>query len=421
MCSLCAEGTYNTGTGIAVSTCSLCSTGTYSSSSGITVSACTNCAAGTYNSATGVSTCSLCVAGTYNTGTGTSTCSFCAAGTYNTGSAIAVSTCSPCDTGTYSTGSGMGTASTCSTCPIGAYNSAGQASACTLCAAGTYNTDTGVSVCSNCTIGTYSTGTGISTPTTCLTCPNGIYPGASSCGFCTAGTHILDLGTGIPTCPPCYPGTYSSSANSATCSQCETGTYSSSSQSSSCLGCKTCTAYGETSVGSCPPGSANDTVVCACVADLYRDTKANTCNRCPANTFSLPSSVSLLDCRCVAGYVCKYTKRIHAVIVLTTAFLETFNSADQQAFLASVAKAASVPSGNVKILEIVSHGGRRLLAATGNKSITVKLAIMGSTSVDDSQLLKSHKNINHVTWEHSHHVEATPQTNSIFNIFNDWY
>jgi hypothetical protein len=145
------------------------------------------------------------------------------------------------------------------------------------------------------------------------------------------------------------------------------------------------------------------------------------CKRCPANTFSLPSpSSSLLDCRCVAGYVCTYTKQIHAVITLDATFLQTFGYADQQAFKASVAKAASVPVENVKILEIVSHGGRRLLAAMGRKSIMVKLAISGSTSVDKTQFLKTHGYVKNATWEHSHHVEAVPK--SLFSkLFDNMY
>ena len=241
----------------------------------------------------------------------------------------------------------------------------------------------------------------------------------TACQACPAGTY----GNGSTTaCTNCAAGTYQPAAAASACLGCEAGTYAPAAKSAACLPCKTCTAYGQTPIGSCPPGSVNDTVVCVCVADFYYETQTNTCKRCPANTFSLssPTSSSLLDCRCVAGYVCTYTKKIYAVITLNSVFLQTFNYADQQAFKASVAKAASVPIENVRILEIVSHGGRRLLAALGQKSIMVRLEILDSASVDNSQLLKSHGYVQNMTWEHTHHIEATPKYSS-FSIFNNLY
>ena len=115
---------------------------------------------------------------------------------------------------------------------------------------------------------------------------------------------------------------------------------------------------------------------------------------------------TLLDCRCVAGYVCTYKKQIHAKITINAASVQAFNVAEQQAFKASVAKAASVTVENVNIVEIVSHGGRRLLAAMGHRHITVSVEIHGTATFNEEILLKAHGYVNNMLWEHKHILDV---------------
>jgi hypothetical protein len=80
-----------------------------------------------------------------------------------------------------------------------------------------------------------------------------------------------------------------------------------------------------------------------------------------------------------------------------------------------VAKAAGVSIQSVKILNIVSHAGRRLLEDA--QHMTVRLAIFGSTNIDHSMILAQHSYVNNVTWEHDHHIDVSPVMQSFRDIY----
>jgi len=63
---------------------------------------------------------------------------------------------------------------------------------------------------------------------------------------------------------------------------------------------------------------------------------------------------SVLDCLCIAGNLCKYTKRIRATIRLNSTNIAIFNATQKSAFAQTVANAAGVLQALVNIEKITS-------------------------------------------------------------------
>ena len=110
------------------------------------------------------------------------------------------------------------------------------------------------------------------------------------------------------------------------------------------------------------------TTVCpACAGDSYCPSGVSQ-QACPVHTGSLPGTATALGCGCRAGFTCKYTKRITAVVVLNHTSVSGFNADTdgvRSSFLAAIAAAAGVPVSQITILGVSPHvggGGRRLLA-----------------------------------------------------------
>jgi len=95
---------------------------------------------------------------------------------------------------------------------------------------------------------------------------------------------------------------------------------------------------------------------------------------CPAGTVSNASSVSQLQCGCVQGYSCRYTKVVNAVVTLQMSAADfQANLAVQDAFRQAVALAAKTTKGKVQIVRVVASagsggGGRRLLGTAGEEA-----------------------------------------------------
>lgn len=95
----------------------------------------------------------------------------------------------------------------------------------------------------------------------------------------------------------------------------------------------------------------------------YYCINANTYEKCPNNTVSPLRSSSKLNCSCITGYSCTYTKQVnlHVVLHVPPSFWLSDPSI-QQHFVQAVAEAAGVPVENVILENVLPHlGSRRLL------------------------------------------------------------
>ena len=446
-CALCSTGAYSTGTGLSV--CVNCVAGAYSTGTGLTLaSVCANCAAGAYSTGTGGSACVNCAAGAYSTGTGGSTCVNCVAGAYYTGTGGSV--CVNCAVGAYSTGTGLTAASVCTKCAAGAYSTGTGGSACVNCVAGAYYTGTGGSTCALCAAGAYFTGTGLTQ--------------ASGCALCAVGTFSPTVGLGTATCQSCGAcgaGGFKSSdcasgatANTMVC-QCSAGFYG---DGTTCAGCKTCHANAA-SVSSCPVNSATDTSVCACNAGYYGnglvcagcktchanatsvssctvnsvvDTSACACNAghygnglacavcpvnaycgagvsepqtCPTHTLSSAGSSSQLDCLCEAGFFCRHTKALNAVMTLNCTaedFANDVNGVRTRLILA-IAAASNVPPSQVHIQGYVPHV-RSFHRGTSVRGLKVSVTVLGATHINFVQYGSTR--VLAMRWHEAHRVQV---------------
>jgi hypothetical protein len=186
----------------------------------------------------------------------------------------------------------------------------------------------------------------------------------TECQTCPTGTYSYD---GSDTaCTDCAIGTYSSSSQTQTCKKCEAGTYTSTTKSISCQPCKTCTMDAQLQFTECAAGSTSDTVVCVCMAGFYNLT--STCARCPPNTISAVSnrSTTILNCRCIAGYVCTYTKRLSVKVRLYNTTLAGFDIKQRLFLISAMASAAGVSTSSVSILNVnnIQQRRRNLLSST---------------------------------------------------------
>ena len=407
----CSAGTYRNTTGAqSQSECSVCTLGHYCPASSVNP---LDCAGGTYNALTGQG--------------GVAGCLQCTAGHYcPNASSIQLD----CTAGTYTSLSGQDELSDCVQCPPG-YFCPGAAPSPSSCAAGSFRGTPGAksqAECSNCTAGNYCPASSTS-PTNCSAGTyNGLtmQPQASSCKPCPAG-QFCPIATTIPSA--CAAGTFrtasgaSSQDNCTACPlgnycpiqtinpiQCAAGTYNSlpgGTNNSVCLQCSmgkySITGGRSTDCPYCPAGSY-------CTSPI-------TTQLCPAHTTSDQGSTSLLNCRCMAGFQCSYTKQITATVTLNTTYSSFTGDVDgiQTAFKAQVAAAAGVSPSQVVIKNVAPKlSGRRLLGlhtASKSESIDVRMVVNGAERLHnlyhhlakhDPYLYQGH------VWAEAHSVSSQP-------------
>ena len=286
---------------------------------------------------------SQCPAGSYCPASGTASVP-CPAGTYQPllGQTLATK-CVPCPTNTYcpATASASFTA-----CPPGFKCPTHSLTEPTPCPAGTYQPLRNQSTCVSCPVGFKCDTDGMAAPTTC---GSGFYQastGQSVCASCPAGKYCDGSNVSVPL--SCVAGTFRAATggtSSYDCQTCVLGTYDASTLSRT-TNCPLCT-----------PGSY-------CVSPVLKQA-------CPPNTNSVAGTSSQLGCRCLAGFVCSYTKRITAVVTLNATSVADFNNNVNNVrtnFLHSLSLAAGVPISKITIVLVKDHvstGSRRLFSAEG--------------------------------------------------------
>ena len=252
-----------------------------------------------------------------------------------------------------------------------------------------------------------------------ITCPVGEYKykppqnnSNATCSACPAGTYNSQLAYApISGCVDCPAGTYSltpHATNASFCLPCPLGTYS------------------------ILPG--RETQCPACPANSYC-ANPTTSQPCPSNTHSPAGSTSVLQCRCDAGYVCSYTKRISATVVLNST-LSDFNTNTgnvQTNFINALALAAGVSPSNVLIDRVTggSGGGRRLMmmtaAHTNLRTVNVHAYIEGTDRLTDfdARLRKTNPDL-HIShyWSEAHKLTSrrrVPQTSPNILLANKFH
>lgn len=222
-----------------------------------------------------------------------------------------------------------------------------------------------------------------------------------SCPNCSAGTYSL---AGDTACTNCGYGSYSAAISSA-CTVCPVGTKCSSTTSPAPVSCGLGNYQGSTGQSFCS----------TCPQDKYCSSATTSVpSSCPTYTTSAAGSYTLLQCRCVQGYVCTYTKRITAVVTLNTT-LSRFNSdfgGVRTSFINAVANAAGVSSSQVTISGVVPKtGNRRRLLGAEEAFIDVHTAINGAEKLHrlDFHLARHSATLHQAhSWQESHSLAATP-------------
>jgi hypothetical protein len=173
-------------------------------------------------------------------------------------------------------------------------------------------------------------------------------------------------------CTNCLPGQFSTASgatNSSTCVACALGTYATEQQATVCASCPSnsnTSTTGNTQRGGCLCNAGfvgnltNLLQGCvACPANSYCAGLSQFA--CPANTRSAPQSSLQVQCRCVAGYRCRYGRDVQLVLrfSLTTAEF----ALQESAIRSRIASLAGVPVSGV-LLQSTLAGGRRMLEVT---------------------------------------------------------
>lgn len=359
----------------------------------------TPCPAGTYFSGTNANNANQCVdcpAGNYCP-QASATPTNCAAGTYRGGlKGVAQSSCTDCPTGNY--------------CPIQSINP-------TNCSAGTYLSFTKAIAANNCSACPAGQFCPIAT-TTPTNCAAGTYRGTTGaaaqgdCSACITGNYC-PLGSVNPT--NCSAGKYRSTTSGAAATDCY-----------DCVLAQYCPLATTTPID-CPNATYRNTVGAAAVTDCFTCTANNYCPQkttnpfpCPANTVSPAGSNTILQCRCVQGYTCTYTKTITATVTLNT----TYSAFDQDvggvrtAFQQAVANAAGVPFNRVSILGFAtrSTNRRRMLSIFSgpetDSAIVVHAKIHGGERLHELEShLKKHSESLHIAheWKENHGLSVIPE------------
>jgi hypothetical protein len=147
-----------------------------------------------------------------------------------------------------------------------------------------------------------------------------------------------------------------------------------------------------------------------CPSNFYCKQKSYIPVVCPANTGSVANSSSLLDCRCLQGYQCTYTKKISATVTLneTKSDFDADVGGVKTAFLNAIAKAAGVSINDIFIDFVSSGSGRRLLSMDASTGfISVRAIVHGATGLVDLPMhLAVHSATLHQghSWEEMHEV-----------------
>ena len=330
------------------------------------------------------------------------------------------------------------TSLTCIKCPIGTYSSSADASSCTSCMKGTFSSITGGTVCQNCSAGGYSSMPGSSVCENCIagTFSTGI--GAISsmiCQNCTTGSYSLQRGS---MCQMCSAGSYASQARSLFCQNCTAGTYSTVIGADNALVCQNCTngtysAAGAFNCINCDTGfsSSDGAAYCTltqtlqspvCVVGTYG--MHPNCNPCPPNTNSSVNHTStLLDCRCLPGFFCTYSKRINVRVTLSNITWDMLNVAGlaSSPVIDAIAAAAGVSRDSVIINGVIAgSSGRRMMTRIANgivnpnpfhdskDKVSIWATVLGATSLDHAlatALLDPYKPES-LSWTHSHSIRV---------------
>ena len=315
-CETCPAGTYNTGTGVSMSSrCISCIAGTYSTTLASPNSvSCLSCQPGTYQTGTGMQNpldCTLCQPGTYQTGTGMANplaCLLCQPGAYQTGLGMSISSnCQLCQSGTYSSFSGSSSSNSCLSCQPGKYSTsqgAYSSTTCEACQAGTFASSAGTPRCPPCPEGSF---TPFNASTNCSLCELGVfsYAGMTTCQSCQAGKYkeyegcFFCSNSTDADCQACYPGSASNTlARQDRCDWCEPGYYASSSGLQACSPCGN---------GSIALGAAQ--ACFSCPLGYFAPIGSSACTPCPPDTYlDIAYQGSTASCKqCPTGKVSPYT------------------------------------------------------------------------------------------------------------------
>jgi hypothetical protein len=219
------------------------------------------------------------------------------------------------------------------------------------------------------------------------------------CSQCQTGTYSTGV-FAANACQNCSAGAFAGAAASA-CTNCSVGSYQPKATATACVNCTRC-ADAATTDGVCPMAALTDTQTCRCNPGWYGS--GTVCSQCPAHSLSIANSTaSLLSCRCLAGYVCTYTKRITVVVHMHNMTLAAFTANYQAAFALALADAAGVSVSQVSIIV----PGRRLLASP----LTIRFHVHGA---DGLHGLRHHMQrlrrtaAFELAWEHAHSLRIRP-------------
>ena len=460
-CTNCTPGSFSAVAGS--SNCTACPPGTYASATRSTACAVapigsftvgaasifTPCPPGTFAPSPGSSTCTGCPPGNYLPDIQSTACAVCTAGDFSLGN---VAVCSFCAAGTFSSSDA---ATGCTNCPGGSYSPAQRATACLGCTAGTFSNGT-ASVCLACSPGGYASA---ESATECLGCQGGQYSAhqATECLACTAGTYsaatasaclLCDPGYHAPAgsataCQPCQagahspaqqatecllcpPGQHASAPAASACPLCDEGSFASGYGTVNCSKCSVCIAANTGLQQTCPQGATVNNVTCGCANNFYG--VMGDCHPCPQNTQTVGQGAeSLLDCRCLEGYVCQYSKRINVRLTLSNITWDMLdaNGIANSPIIDAIAAAAGVPRGSVVIDGIVARNpGRRRMRETAADTeqappdadgISIWATVWGASGLNGalaSTLLNPYR-VDSLSWTHGHSVRVAREWGSL--------
>lgn len=316
VCRPCAQGTIHR----AHLACEACRAGTFHAHS--SNETCTSCPPGRFSANANQTVCDPCPAGSYSDDSGASRCVLCPAGTY--ADMLGLSACTACPPRAFRSNpdntdvSNATLATACQSCPPGsAVNT--QRTSCTPCGTGRYQVNDSCfdcdvtanrvqkqpnrTLCDVCEPGFIAL-----TTTLCQPCDPGFYheaPNSRNCLQCVPGFAAGSPNT--TACQSCELGRFAEAVRATSCSDCISPRYA---NATNMTGCLTCPArhIGIPRVRSdrcipCWPGERQLGGECrVCEAGFFQDgnvttgAAADTCVRCPGNTYSAANATVCIDC-----------------------------------------------------------------------------------------------------------------------------
>ena len=333
-------------------------------------------------------------------------------------------TCSNCSSG-YKSDPG---APACTECGLGHYSEP-VSETCTVCPAGTRCPTSTTPAPVDCGVGFYQT---LSTQSVCVVCPVGTYCGLARTVTptdCPAGSYRgTEGGVALASCTTCPSGNFCP-VKAVDPTNCTAGKYNPITGQGSEAACIFCPAgnycpIATTTPTVCPLGSYRNIVGGASLLDCPACAAGSFCvspttvQQCPEHTTSVAGSPSLLNCRCLDGFQCAYTKQITATVTLNTSY-SSFTSdlgGIQTLFKEQVAKAAGVSPSQVIIKNVAPKllaSGRRLLSVRApSQLIDVHMVVRGAEGLRDlSRHLSVHSPFlyqGHV-WGEAHRLSSQPR------------